>query len=127
MSEVRATTVSNLAGTGPVSFTKQMAPKFWVNGNGVGTVSIRDSLNTTSMTDVGTGTYDFAFTSSFTDANRAVVDSTGRATGGDSYNGAECDRSGSTPTAGTIGVYTLNGPTLGDAGTVHLIGIGDLA
>jgi hypothetical protein len=127
MSELRATTISDLAGTGPVALTKQVVPKFWVNGNGVGTVAIRDSLNAASMTDVGTGTYDFSFISSFTDASRAVVDSTGRATGGDSFNGAECDRSGSTPSASSVPVYTLNGSVLGDAGTVHLIGIGSLA
>jgi len=40
MSEIRATTISNAAGTGPITLTGQSAAKAWVNFNGTGTVAI---------------------------------------------------------------------------------------
>ena len=79
MSEIRAATVSNLAGTGPVTLTGQYAAKAWVNFNGTGTVAIRQSGNVSSITDGGTGIYTVNFTTALTDANYATV-----ATAGDS-------------------------------------------
>jgi hypothetical protein len=73
MSEIRAATVSNLAGTGPVTLTGQYAAKAWVNFNGTGTVAIRASGNVTSITDNGTGDYTVNFSSAFVDANYCVA------------------------------------------------------
>ena len=61
MSEIRATTISDSAGTGPITLTGQSAAKAWVNFNGTGTVAIRDSVNVGSITDNGTGTYTASF------------------------------------------------------------------
>jgi hypothetical protein len=72
MSEIRAATVSDLAGTGPVTLTGQFAAKAWVNFNGTGTVAIRESGNVTSITDNGTGDYTVNFTTALTDANYSV-------------------------------------------------------
>ena len=69
MSEIRANTVSNAAGTGPVTLTGQYAAKAWVNFQGNNTVTIRDSGNVSSVTDNGTGDYTINFSSSFADAN----------------------------------------------------------
>ena len=69
MSEIRATTISNAAGTGPITLTKQSAAKAWVNFNGTGTVAIRDSENVTSLTDSGTGTYSYTVSNSFANTN----------------------------------------------------------
>lgn len=44
----------------------------WVNFNGSGTVSIRDSYNVSSVTDNGTGDYTVNFASSMTSANYAI-------------------------------------------------------
>jgi hypothetical protein len=55
MSEIRATTISNAAGTGPITMTGQYAAKAWVNFNGTGTVAIRESGNVSSITDGGVG------------------------------------------------------------------------
>jgi len=71
MSEIRAATVSNLAGTGPVTLTGQYAAKAWVNFNGTGTVAIRASGNVSSITDNGVGDYAVNFTAALTDANYA--------------------------------------------------------
>jgi hypothetical protein len=83
MSELRAATVSNLAGTGPVTLTGQYAAKAWVNFNGTGTVAIRDSGNVSSITDLGgTGQYAINFSTSMSDTNYAVCGSAGPASSG---------------------------------------------
>jgi hypothetical protein len=73
LSEIRANTVSNAAGTGPVTLTKQSAAKAWVNFNGTGTIAARNSLNVSSLTDNGTGDYSFAFSSNFNAADYSAV------------------------------------------------------
>ena len=57
MSEIRANTVSNAAGTGPVTLTGQSAAKAWMNFNGNTGGGIRSSFNGSSFTDNGTGNY----------------------------------------------------------------------
>jgi hypothetical protein len=73
MSEIRAATVSNLAGTGPVTLTGQFAAKAWVNFNGTGTVAIRQSGNVSSITDNGTGDYTINFSNAFGAADYSMV------------------------------------------------------
>ena len=72
MSEIRATTISNAAGTGPITMTGQYAAKAWVNFNGTGTVAIRQSGNVSSITDNGAGNYTMNFTNATTDSNFSV-------------------------------------------------------
>jgi hypothetical protein len=69
MSSIRATTISDLAGTGPATLTGQYAAKAWVNFNGNGTVAIRESGNVSSITDNGAGNYTANFSNALTDAN----------------------------------------------------------
>jgi len=75
MSEIRATTISNAAGTGPVALYKQSAAKAWVNFNGQGTVAIRDSFNVASLTDNGTGVYTVNFASSAANSGYSTTNS----------------------------------------------------
>lgn len=77
MSEIRATTISDAAGTGPVTLTKQSAAKAWVNFNGTGTVAVRDSLNVSSLTDDGVGSYTVNFSNAFNTANFTSAISSG--------------------------------------------------
>ncbi len=86
MSEIRVTTVSDTAGTGPVTLTKQHAAKAWVNFNGGGTIAARDSFNVSSLTDHTTGQYSTNFANSMANANYSLP--------------AQCsyDITGSTPT-----------------------------
>ena len=72
MSEIRVTTVSDTAGTGPVTLTKQEAAKHWVNFDGTGTVAIRDSLNAASLVDGGTGVYTINYTNAMGNTTYAV-------------------------------------------------------
>ena len=69
MSEIRATTISDTTGTGPVTLTGQNAAKMWINMNGTGTIAIRDSQNVSSITDRATGLYSASFTNVMSDAN----------------------------------------------------------
>ena len=69
MSEIRATTISDAAGTGPVTLTGQNAAKMWINMNGTGTIAIRDSQNVSAIVDRATGLYSASFTTVMSDAN----------------------------------------------------------
>ena len=73
MSEIRATTISDAAGTGPITLTKQSAAKAWVNFNGSGTIATRDSFNVASLTDSSTGNYSVNFSNNFSNGNYASV------------------------------------------------------
>ena len=68
----------------PNPVTKAQVAKAWVNFNGSGTVSIRDSFNVSSITDDGTGLYTINFTNPMSDTNYAMISggSSGTATGG---------------------------------------------
>lgn len=69
MSEIRATTISDTAGTGPATLTGQYAAKAWVNMNGTGTIAIRDSQNISAIADRATGLYSASFATVMSDAN----------------------------------------------------------
>lgn len=63
MSEIRATTISDAAGTGPITLTGQVAAKVYVNFDG-DPASIRESYNVSTLTDNGTGDYTVSYTNS---------------------------------------------------------------
>lgn len=52
---------------------KRRVAKAWVNFNGTGLVSIRSSLNISSITDNGTGDYTINFNTPFTNTNYCFV------------------------------------------------------
>ncbi len=74
MSTIKATTLSNLAGsqTVPVDTVAQGSAKAWVNFNGTGTVAIRRAFNVSSITDLGVGVYRANFTAAMPDSSYAV-------------------------------------------------------
>jgi hypothetical protein len=45
----------------------------WVNFNGTGTVAIRDSGNVSSITDIGTGSFQVNFTTNMPDENYCTI------------------------------------------------------
>ena len=66
MSDIRANTISDAAGTGPIELTKQATAKVWCTVNrGTNPVSFFQSFGITSVTDQGIGQYQVAFTSAF--------------------------------------------------------------
>lgn len=74
MSTIKATTLSNLAGskTVPTDTVVDGSAKAWVNFNGTGTVAIRRAFNVSSITDNGTGDYTVNFTNAMVDANYSI-------------------------------------------------------
>lgn len=75
MSEIRATTISDAAGTGPITLTKQMAPKAWGTCD-ESIAAFDDSFGLSSFTDNGTGTYTYTFTNAFTGSRYCCLGST---------------------------------------------------
>jgi hypothetical protein len=75
MSTLKINTLSNLAGSQstPVENAINGSAKAWVNFNGTGTVAIRASYNVSSITDLGTGYYQYNFANALADANYCVV------------------------------------------------------
>lgn len=63
MSILKVSTIQNLSGT------EVYLAKVWVNFNGTGTVAIRASGNTSSITDSGVGAYSVNYTVAQIDAN----------------------------------------------------------
>ena len=67
-------TIADKAGTGPVGLTKQSAAKHFVHFNGTGTISIyTGALNTSSISDTGTGNTTVTLTSSLSSADGNAI------------------------------------------------------
>ena len=77
-------TIANKAGTGPVALTKQDPAKAWININ-MSSEATNDSFNSSGITDLATGRFTNAFTTSLSNADYAVtassMDPTDAATG----------------------------------------------
>ena len=80
MSEIRANTISDAAGTGPVTLTKQSAAKTWARGTMVTTAAIYDSFNIASISDYGVGYVGWNVTNAHT-ANYSITESHGVGSG----------------------------------------------
>ncbi len=107
MSTLKATTLSNLAGskTVPTDTVVDGSAKAWVNFNGTGTVAIRRSFNVSSITDLGTGQYRVNFTAAMVDANYAVAFLAGEG----AATGRGFRAPGAAPTSSGVQVETTNG------------------
>jgi len=117
---IRANTISDAAGTGPVTLTAQSAAKAWVNFNGTGTIAIRDSFNVSSLTDNGTGNYSLQFTSNMSNTNYPASGFVSQASQADAYICAFA----------TTAIQVLSvdpGVVFADVGTYCAIVQGDLA
>ena len=67
-------TVTNIKATGETaSRAVSGVAAAWVNFNGTGTISARDSLNVASLTDNGTGDYTISFSNSMGNTNYSTV------------------------------------------------------
>ena len=73
-SELRVDTLKDASGNNSVglSYVANGSSKQWINFSGGGTVSIRDSLNTTSITDNGTGNYTVTLTNAMANPDWSV-------------------------------------------------------
>ena len=76
MSEIRATTISDSAGTGPITLTGQSAAKAWGAANMSTTALRTNNFNVSSLTDGGTGRARFNLTNAMSDDDYVCVGST---------------------------------------------------
>ena len=76
MSTLKADTIVASDGSSPVTLTKQSAAKAWANLNGTGTISLDNSFNVATATDVGTGVYRFNFTNNMANTESSFVGTT---------------------------------------------------
>ena len=118
MSEIRATTISDAAGTGPIALTKQEGTKVRCAFDANPSVVIEESYGTSSMTDNGTGTYTVNFTNSLSSSTYAY-----------SYlNNTFTSMGSNTSTASTAKIFAYNStPVLSDVDKNMFFAVGDLA
>ncbi len=63
------TLTHSTAGSLDTNYVVEGSKKMWCNFQGTGTAAIRDSFNTSSITDNGTGDYRFTFTNAMNNVN----------------------------------------------------------
>ena len=73
MSDIRANTISDAAGTGPIDLYKQSAAKAWGVCNAAGTAVNVGTFNVSSISDDGTNGKSFSLTSAFNDTPIAAL------------------------------------------------------
>ena len=67
---IKADTLTHsTAGSLATNYVVEGSNKMWCNFQGTGTAAIRDSFNTSSITDNGTGDYRFTFTNAMNNVN----------------------------------------------------------
>ena len=129
MSTIVTSNVSDGTLSIPTTYVTNGSAKAWVNFNGTGTIAIRDSLNVSSLTDVGTGNYGQTFTSAFANANfNAVLGAGTTSTGASDFHYACADYSvPRTTTAFRFYYFGAGGATFSDTKNVDTTMNGDLA
>ncbi len=117
MSDIRAGTISDAAGTGPITLTGQSASKAWAVLSGDAT--LQDSFNISSAVDNSSGNYTLSFTTGFSN-NTYPTPSIAQ-------NGV--DKSVTVTNLTTSSFVLLCFGQSGGAGgsTVHSVAFGDLA
>lgn len=73
MSTIVTSNVSDGTLSIPTTYVTNGSAKAWVNFNGTGTIAARDSLNVTSLTDNGTGSYTINLTNSAANTSYCVT------------------------------------------------------
>lgn len=117
---VNSTATGFAIGTGGINGA-QLA-KAWVNFNGTGTVSITDSYNVSSITDLGTGQYLVNFSTARSNANYVhFISMPGNSDSpGNSFTTNTANNSYSQTTTYAVVTTRFNG-SLYDAGSIHSI------
>jgi len=83
MSTLNVSNITDGTTTVGTSYVVNGSAKAWVNFNGQGTIAARDSLNLSSLTDSGTGTFQINFTNGFSDTNYLFTSATSTSSGGE--------------------------------------------
>ena len=119
-----APVIQNSSGTEKGQFIKA-----WIQFQGDGTVSIRDSFNVSSVTDHGTGDYTITYTNAFSNDDYCLV---GTPTEDEDQNGGDRGQMCLSPTrtphaAGSSRIHTFvsNNAQLFDCGRIEVMVTGD--
>ena len=131
MSEIRATTISDAAGTGPITLTGQSAAKAWVNFNQA-TPAILDSFNTSSLTDTSMGKGDLNWSSAMGNTTYASSGAASSASSGTYYSSTIMDDTDASPRTASKwyfqqGYANASAATWGDFVSASVSIHGDLA
>ena len=119
MSEIRATTISDAAGTGPITLTGQSAAKAWASL--LSTFAIDNSFNVSSSSDLGTANSQITYTNGLIGRPAASVE-------GDASTTAAWFTSIENLTTSTASAVTFSSSgSLVDARPTYYIVAGDLA
>ena len=89
MSTIVTSNVSDGTLSIPTTFVTNGSAKAWMNLNGSGTIALRDSLNTSSVTDLGTGNYQQNFSSAMANGNYGVASAQTMEGSGGSFGGVD--------------------------------------
>lgn len=123
MSTISANDLQNTSGGIPTVKGQRLIPTAWVNFNGTGTVSIRDSENVSSISDNGVGSYAVSFTTSMASANYLASYTVGDNSGSVSTN-ITCVRPYSWTTAFCAIITAFGTNSLNDFDTVNVTFMG---
>ena len=102
MSNIRATTISDETGNGPIALTKQSAAKAFATFNQV-TPVVTNSLNISSVTDVSSGRGTYNLTSSMSTQEMTIPSNSGMSGAGFGGRIAEAN----TVSASSYEIYTF--------------------
>jgi hypothetical protein len=126
-------TVTNIKATGETaSRAVSGVAAAWVSFNGSGTAAIKESYNTSSITDHEVGDYTASFTNSFANSSYSAVGmgSNWETTNIDSYmsvHGYEGQQNNSSQRVRTVRMRFDGGTIFKDPKTINLAFFGDLA
>lgn len=123
MSEIRANTISDAAGTGPIDLYKQSAAKAWVNFNANSGIYSGQSFNVSSFTDVGTGEAEI----NLTNASAGIYSPVVGMSGSSASRNLQTTSSPLSTTSVIVAKTYSSGGNLVDAGSNMLALMGDLA
>ena len=135
MSTIKVNNLQNASGgsNSTPEEIEQGRAKAWINFDGSGTVSIRDSFNVSTLTDNGTGDYTFNFTSAMSNNDYAVVTNQRLDTSGGApyilHTGNEHDDNTTTSARIVCGNGNQNAAntsgSFGDVSSIHVAIFGD--
>ena len=125
LGKIKADTLEHsTAGTVDTQYVVNGSAKHFAVFDGTGTAAVDTSLNNSSLTDGGTGTYTLAVTNAFSSIHFAV---TGATTGNnEAFNYIATSGSAKTASAVSFKCYQYDG-SVNDTDTIDIVSHGDLA
>lgn len=128
MSTIVASNLSDGTNSVPTNTVVHGSAKAWGNFYGTGTVSLRESINISSIVDNGTGDYSFAFTNAFASATYSQL-LTGSNLNGSGWGYLTIKYATTIPSTTGYRTQGLGAPNAGftDMGSSSMATFGDLA